>query len=175
MPEVRVAVKPGTGQQVAAHEALHAQAALPYEPGPVNVSRPTLPDLRTGLTPDWYKAEHAYWDSQRAAAFEKLGPRDRELWRVFKALRNEEQPHAAHETYSVDSNPADKGLAVREAALRERVKAADGVIAEAELRLSKLKPGSVAHAALLAQRDALAAVSAPTRAALDQMKQAQKP
>jgi hypothetical protein len=165
MPHVRMTVRPGAKPQVAEHEQLHVQGALPIEQAPMGVPRPALPDLSRGLTPDWYKAEKAYWDGQRRATFEKLSPRERELWRVYKALRNEEAPHDAHDSYSVDTEPADKDIAIRQAALRERVKGADGIIAEAELRLSKLRPGTLAHTALLGQRDALLALT----------KKAQKP
>lgn len=72
-PQIAVAIKPGAEAKAKPHEDLHVQMASA--------------DGRKELGDDW----------------DKLTPRERALYRVYKALENENAPHARHEALGIDA------------------------------------------------------------------------
>ncbi len=78
-PRAQVGIQPGTGREreAAAHEALHVSAVQPDE-------RPAA-------------AGDEYVRTELSDAYARMSPRDREMYRVMKTLKNEDDPHAPHE------------------------------------------------------------------------------
>jgi hypothetical protein len=106
-PKARIMLQPGAAPVVAEHEQLHVDAVRDPRMGQPPMARPTRPaDLAAGLTPDWYNQERAFWDAERGRAFEQLSPRERELWRVYQRLRNDERPHDEHEALDINRERA---------------------------------------------------------------------
>lgn len=112
MPQVRAISKLGR-PDVERHEQLHVDSVMPDEAGYIGTKRPPMP-APTSIPPAFYDQERAYYDGVRRAEFEKLSPRERELYRIYKTMRNEADPHAPHAAY--DPKSIDQLLAELKAA-----------------------------------------------------------
>lgn len=168
-PQAVVATQPGADERVVRHEREHVQAVQPDERGFVTAKRPPPPGLDS-ITPEWLAQERAYWNGQRRAAYEQLSPRERELWRVYKTLRNDESPHEMHVAYGVDAlaAPATEGarnLQQKRAAIAERAAADQAALSALDARLGK----AAAPADLKAKRAALASRLSVDKAALGEL------